>query len=200
MFKRNQVEEAIAVVLEPGAAKLSSETRTRLKRLLETDRSLGRNKRSPDPESANFAFHSKDAPGRGLENWFTGYEAFALLTGLRLMRDRWPQGTRGCRAAPRETEYGTTSRRILRQDPVVLFDEGQIRGRAKPGDAPFNAADPVYLVINSRDAKRPFELKPGCHMPRPGRANALYKGLGTRPDLDSDGTWDIDPCPLFSAG
>jgi hypothetical protein len=33
-----------------------------------------------------------DAPGRGLENWFTGNEAFALLTGLRLMRDGWPQG------------------------------------------------------------------------------------------------------------
>jgi hypothetical protein len=32
------------------------------------------------------------APGRELENWFTGYEAFALLTGLRLMRDGWQQG------------------------------------------------------------------------------------------------------------
>jgi hypothetical protein len=74
MFKRNQVEEAIAVVLEPGAAKLSSETRTRLKRLLETDRNLGRSKRSADPERANFAFHSMDAPGRGLENWFSGYD------------------------------------------------------------------------------------------------------------------------------
>jgi hypothetical protein len=73
MFKRNQVEEAIAIVLEPGLAKPSSEMRTRLKRLLETDRSLGRSKRSADPERANFAL---DAPGRGIENWFTGYEAF----------------------------------------------------------------------------------------------------------------------------
>ncbi|HET7493049.1 MAG TPA: hypothetical protein VFK01_14350, partial [Bradyrhizobium sp.] len=56
MFKRNQVEEAIACVLEPGSAKPSSQMRTRLKRLLETDRGLGRSKRSRDPERANFAF------------------------------------------------------------------------------------------------------------------------------------------------
>jgi hypothetical protein len=92
MFKRNQVEEAIACVLEPGSAKPGSEVRTRVKRLLETDRALGRNKRSPDPERANFAFSGMEAPGRGLENWFTEYEAFALLTGLRLLRNRWPQG------------------------------------------------------------------------------------------------------------
>ena len=42
MFKRNQVEEAIANVLEPGSAKASPAMRTRLKRLLETDRSFGR--------------------------------------------------------------------------------------------------------------------------------------------------------------
>ena len=61
MFKRNQVEEAIACVLEPGSAKPSSEMRTRLRRLLETDRALGRSKRSPDPERANFAFSGMDA-------------------------------------------------------------------------------------------------------------------------------------------
>lgn len=45
MFKRNQVEEAIACVFE-GSAKPSAETHTRLKRRLETDRALGRSKRS----------------------------------------------------------------------------------------------------------------------------------------------------------
>jgi hypothetical protein len=62
MFKRNQVEEAIAGVFERGSAKPSSETRTRLKRLLETDRGLGRNKRSADPERAHFAFYSTEGP------------------------------------------------------------------------------------------------------------------------------------------
>ena len=41
-FKRNQVEAAISRVVEPGSAKPSSELRTRMKRLRETDRALGR--------------------------------------------------------------------------------------------------------------------------------------------------------------
>ena len=47
MFKRNQIEAAIAFVLEPGSAKPSSEILTRIKRLLETDRGLGRTKLPP---------------------------------------------------------------------------------------------------------------------------------------------------------
>ena len=39
--------------------------------------------------------------GRALENWFPGYEAFALLTGLRLMGVAGHKA-RGCRPAPRE--------------------------------------------------------------------------------------------------
>ena len=48
--------------------------------------SRSRNKRSADPERANFAFYSMDAPGRGIEIWFSEYVAFALLVGLRLMQ------------------------------------------------------------------------------------------------------------------
>jgi hypothetical protein len=84
--KRNQVEEAISRVLDPGSTKPSPQLRTRLKRLLDTDRALGRSKRASDPERATFAFYSGQAPGRGVEIWFSEYEAFALLTGLRLMQ------------------------------------------------------------------------------------------------------------------
>ena len=91
-FKRNQVEAAISRVLEGDLVKPSSELRTRLKRLLDTDRGLGRNKRSADPGLANFAFYSENAPGRGAEIWFSTSEAFALLTALRLMQHGWPQG------------------------------------------------------------------------------------------------------------
>ena len=59
-FKRNQMEAAISRVLE-GSVKPSSELRTRLKRLLDRDRGLGRNKRSADPGRANFAFYGEDA-------------------------------------------------------------------------------------------------------------------------------------------
>ena len=151
MFKRNQVDEAIASVLEPGSAKPSSEMRTRLKRLLETDRALGRNKRSPDPELANFAFSGIDAPGRGFENWFTGYEAFALLTGLRLMRDGWPQGlvVAVLRRVKRDLERHHA--RVVRQNPTVLFDADRIRQQARPGDLAVSTTDPVFLAINSKN-------------------------------------------------
>ena len=39
-FKRNQVEEAISRVLEPPSPEPTSDLRTRLKRLLDTDRAL----------------------------------------------------------------------------------------------------------------------------------------------------------------
>ena len=91
-YKRNQVEEAISGVLEPNSPEPTSELRTRLKRLLETDRALGRASRSSDPERANYAFYSAEAPGSGVEVWFSDYEAFALLNGLRLMAHGWPQG------------------------------------------------------------------------------------------------------------
>jgi hypothetical protein len=160
MFKRNQVEEAIACVLEPGSAKPSAEMRTRLRRLLETDRGLGRSKRSSDPERANFAFSGMDAPGRGFENWFTGYEAFALLTGLRLMRDRWPQGLVVAVLRRVKPDLERHHARVLRQNPTILFDHD--RQLARPGDLAVSNADPVFLVINSGARERDGAAKPAA--------------------------------------
>ena len=123
MFKRNQVEEAIALVLKPGSTRPSSEMRIKLKRLLETDRGLGRNKRSADPERAHFAFHSTVGPGRGVENWFSEYEAFALLIGLRLMRLGWPQGLAVAVLRRVKPALETHHARILKQAPADLSDE-----------------------------------------------------------------------------
>ena len=92
MPKRNQVEEAIAAVLERGSMQLNSQIRNRVKRLLDTDRALGRNKRARDPEKARYAFYSREMPGRGFENLFSEFEAFALLMALRLMGLGLPQG------------------------------------------------------------------------------------------------------------
>jgi hypothetical protein len=162
MFKRNQGEEAIACVLEPGSAKPSSEMRTRLRRLLETDRGLGRSKRSPDPERANFAFSGMDAPGRGFENWFTGYEAFALLTGLRLMRDRWPQGLVVAVLRRVKPDLERHHARVLRQNPTILFDHERIRQQARPGDLAASNTDPVFLVINSKDREQDTGANPAA--------------------------------------
>jgi hypothetical protein len=47
-YKRNQIEEAIARVFAPNCKKPPSELRTRIKRLLELDRSIGRTFECPN--------------------------------------------------------------------------------------------------------------------------------------------------------
>ena len=91
-YKRNQIEEAIARIVVPNSEKLPSGLRTRIKRLLELDRSIGRKLRSKNAEQTNFAFFSVDAPGTGADISFSEYEVFALLNGLRIMAHGWPQG------------------------------------------------------------------------------------------------------------
>ena len=162
MFKRNQVEEAITRVLEPGSGRPSLKLRTRLKRLLETDRALGRNKRAADPQSAHFAFYSKDPPGRGAENWFSDYEVFALLTGLRLMRHGWPQGYAVAVLRRVKPELENHHARILKQSQAVLFDDRLIHQQAKAGSLGLANTDPVFLVINSRDERDPSESHPAA--------------------------------------
>jgi hypothetical protein len=152
-YKRSQVEDAIARLLEPGSAKPSSEMRTRLKRLLETDRGLGRKKRSGNPERANFAFYTTDAPGRGSDSRFSGYEAFALLTGLRLRQHGWPQrfAVTVLRHVRPELEKHHT--RVLRQNPDELFDRRRILEQARPGDLFVDNTDPVFLATIARARK-----------------------------------------------
>jgi hypothetical protein len=162
MFKRNQVEEAIAYLLEPGSTKPSSEMRTRLKRLLETDRAFGRSKRSLDPERANFAFSGLNAPGRGLENWFTGYEAFALLIGLRLMRDGWQQGLVVAVLRRVKPDLERHHARVLSRNSTALFDADRIRRQARPGDLVVGNGDPVFLVINSTDRGHYADANPAA--------------------------------------
>ena len=91
-YKRNQAVEAISISVGHGAAP-SAGLRTELKRLLDTDRNLDRIPGSNDPERANCAFFSGEAPGRGTEVWFSAYEIFALRMGLDLMEHGWPQAT-----------------------------------------------------------------------------------------------------------
>ena len=92
-YKRNQIEEAIARILAPKCEKPPSELRTRIKRLLDLDRSIGRKPRSKDAEEANFGFFSAEAPGTGADISFSEYEAFALLNGLRIMGHGWPRAS-----------------------------------------------------------------------------------------------------------
>jgi hypothetical protein len=149
-YKRNQVEEAMSSVLEPRSAEPTAELRNRLKRLLETDRALGRVPRSAELERANYAFYSAEAPGSGVEVWFSDYEAFALLTGLRLMGHGWPQSFAVSVMRRVRPELEKEHARILKQDAQKLFDQDAIRRGAKVGDMAFDVTDPVLLTIVSK--------------------------------------------------
>jgi hypothetical protein len=163
-YKRNQVEAAIASLLEPRAGEPSTELRTRLKRLLDTDRAAGRIVRARDPGRSNYAFYSAESPGSGVEVWFSDYEAFALLTGISLLRHGWPQSfvvllMRRVRPAL-EKEHD----RILKLDPARLFDEEAIRRKAKAGDMAFDVTEPVLLTIVSRSGSvRGEETEPQAY-------------------------------------
>src|SRR5437763_231129 len=129
-YKRNQMEQAIAALVERSTAP-SAELRTRIKRLLETDRERGRSLKSNDPERANYAFFTEEAPGRGYEVWFSTYEAFAVLTGLRLMQHGWTQGFVVSVMRQLRQSLETQHSRILKQAARQLFDEEAIKRNAR---------------------------------------------------------------------
>jgi len=148
-FKRNQVEEAISLMFAPHSAEPSTELRTRLKRLLETDRNLGRNPRSSDPEKSHFAFFSSEAPGSGVEIWFSAYEAFALLAAWRLLEHGWPQASAVAILRQIRPRLEREHARILKMDPAQIFDQKRIRSTLKAGSPVLDTTNPVFLMIAS---------------------------------------------------
>lgn len=156
-FKRNQVEEAIAQQF--GRTLPDGELRTRIKRLLDTDRTLP----LPDRSALKRAFYSDEGPGRGNEVIFSEYEAFALLLGLRLLNHHWPQQTvvevlRGARK-----QLAVVHGEILDEDPKVIFDKHEIRRRIKKLGYDSGNTRPALLVIYSdsgvREARDAGDLK-----------------------------------------
>jgi hypothetical protein len=169
-YKRNQVEEAIARIAVSNYEKPPSELRTRIKRLLELDRSMCRKLRSKDPEQANFAFFSEGAPGTGADISFSEYDAFALLNGLRIMGHGWPQGFAVSVMRRLRPDLEKQHARILRQDPDKLFDEQAIRASARPGDIAVTNTDPVFLTLASKEKLAPDEGQTPPH-------SAVCRGL-----------------------
>jgi hypothetical protein len=150
-YKRNQIEEAIARIVAPNCEKPPSDLRTRIKRLLELDRSIGRRRRSNDAERANFGFFSEEAPGTGADISFSEYEAFALINGLRIMQHGWPQGIAVSIMRRVRLDLEREHARILRQDPAKLFDQQAIDATARPGDIAVDNTDPVFLTVAARE-------------------------------------------------
>jgi hypothetical protein len=158
-FKRNQIEEAFARIVVPDCDQFPSELRTRIKRLLELDRSIGRKLRSKDAEEANFGFFSEEAPGTGADILFSEYEAFALLNGQRIMGHRWPQGFAVSIMRRVRVDLEREHARILRQDPGELFDWERIRTSAREGDIAVDNTDPVFLTLASKEERVPDEAQ-----------------------------------------
>ncbi|SRR6266851_2526773 len=167
-YKRNQIEEAIARIFDPNCEQPPSELRTRIKRLLELDRSIVRRLGSKDAEEANFGFFSEEAPGTGADILFSEYEAFALLNGLRIMEHGWPQGFAVSIMRRVRPDLEREHARILRQHPDKLFDQQAIRARARPGDIAVDNVDPVFLTVASKAQRAPDDgqtapLSAVCH-------------------------------------
>ncbi len=156
-YKRNQIEEATSGVLEPWSERPTTELRTRLKRLLDTDRTLSRSPHLAEAGAVKYAFYSADAPGSGVEVWFSGYEAFAILTGLRLLGHGWTQGFAVSIMRRLRPLLEKEHARILKKDPKLLFDEEEIRRRARPGDMAFDVTDPVLLTLVSKIGTKPSD-------------------------------------------
>jgi hypothetical protein len=168
LFKRNQVEEAIARIVVPNCEEPPSELRTRIKRLLELDRSIGRRLRSKDAKLANFGFFTEEAPGTGAVISFSEYEAFAVLNGLRIMEHGWPQGFAVSIMRRVRLDLEREHARILGQRPDELFDQEAIRAAAREADIAVDNTDPVFLTIASKVQRAPDEgqtapLSAVCH-------------------------------------
>jgi hypothetical protein len=149
LYKRNQVEEAIArAFLSVPSPPL--DLRTRLKRLLDADRKLGRNTRAKGPLRSTFAFFSEDSPGSGFEVQFSPYEAFALMTAWRFLEHGWPQQSAVHILRQVRQELEPEHARILTQDPSALFDEEAIRRNARAGDIHTGSMDESFVVVQSR--------------------------------------------------
>jgi hypothetical protein len=146
-FRRNQIEEAISRTFRERSVLPSSKVRTRLKRLLDLDRSLKRTARSNDPERANYAFFSSDAPGKGSEVLFSIYDACALLLGLRLLEHGWPQNFVVAKLRRVRLELDRKYAHILRADTTNI---APIEPQA--GDiAVANPNSPFLLIVSDDD-------------------------------------------------
>ena len=145
-YKRNQIEEAIFRTFGAREER-RNELKFRIKRLLVTDRRLGRNVKSAREEDRHYAFFGQEPPGSGTEIMFSAYEAFALLAGVILLEHGLPQArvVKVMRLVRRPFEGAHAD--ILKKDPATLFDQDAILANAREGMIYVNNTDPVFLVF-----------------------------------------------------
>ncbi len=131
-YKRNQVEEAVVRTLSAEGARVD-ELKLKMKRLLVTDRRLGRGKRSDGKADHRYAFYSQRPQGSGVEVMFSGYEAFALLAALIALEHGIPQAKVVSILQEIRSDFEAAHRDTLQKDPKELFDPQLVRSMASSG-------------------------------------------------------------------
>jgi hypothetical protein len=148
--KRNQLEEAIIRTLGSGHEQ-ARDLKLRIKRLLLTDRRLGRSKRSDRSNAGRYAFFSGKPEGSGNEVMFTGFEVFAALAALLLLRHGIPQAKVVSVLREVRPELEAAHYEILNRDPKELFDEDGIRAMRSAGAIAVDSTVPIFLAFVELD-------------------------------------------------
>jgi hypothetical protein len=150
--KRNQLEEAIGRTLgAPDAQRL--DRKLKIKRLLLTDRRLGRGKRS-DRATNRYAFYSAKPKGTGTEVLFTDYEVFAVMAAIILLEHGIPQAKVVSILQQVRSDFEAAHCDILRMDRKELFDPQAVQAKAQPGMLAADNIAPVYLAFVKIDADK----------------------------------------------
>src|SRR6516164_2686264 len=123
-YKRDQLEEAIIRTLGAKEAP-GHDLKLRIKRLLLTDRRLGRGKRSD--QRPHYAFFGGKPQGSGTDVTFTGFEVFAVLAALLLLRHGIPQAKVVSILRDVRPDLEAAHREILGKKLEVLFDQQEIQ-------------------------------------------------------------------------
>jgi hypothetical protein len=149
-YKRNQVEEAVVRTLGAEGSRVD-ELKLRMKRLLVTDRRLGRGKRSDDKAGHSYAFYSQRPQGSGVEVMFSDYEAFALMAAVVVLEHGIPQAKVVSILREIRPDFEVAHRDTLQKDPKELFDPKLVRSMARPGMLDVDNTAPVFLAFVKLD-------------------------------------------------
>jgi hypothetical protein len=146
-YKRNQLEEGVGRTLGATDAQ-ARDLKLKIKRLLLTDRRLGRGKRS----ERGYAFYSARPKGTGTEVLFTGYEVFAVLAAVILLKHGIPQAKAVSILQQVRSDFEVAHRDTLRMDRKELFDPQAVKAMARRGMLAADNRAPVYLAFVEMDA------------------------------------------------
>jgi hypothetical protein len=149
--KRNQVEEALIPTLSVGDTRIS-DLKTKVKRLLITDRRLGRGKQGG--AHFGYAFYSHKPLGSDVEVLFSAYESFALIAALVLLDHGIPQAKVVSILREVRPDLEAADRETLQKDRKALFARQTVRELARPGMIAVDNIAPAFLVFVKVNARK----------------------------------------------